>query len=292
MAEGIQALKIGDFECTVLSDGTHPGTPAPYKSPLGFLFQDAPEKELQTALRAHHEVLKEINDWIIPYAGLLIKTPDRLVLMDTGADGLGPDTGKLPGNLLSLGVRPDDIDVVIITHAHRDHLGGITDGKGNLVYKNARYIIWKTEWDFWLSGEARVFCVRQGREAALEWALKNLNPLKNKVELIDRDKEVLPGITAIGAPGHTPGHMVLSLSSKGQQLLCLADTAHHVIHLEHPEWALGIDYDRGQVLETRRKLLGKAAQEKLLVLLPHLPFPGLGHVISKGNAWGWEPVNL
>jgi glyoxylase-like metal-dependent hydrolase (beta-lactamase superfamily II) len=290
MTEGIQRIKIGEFECTVLSDGTHPGTPAPLKSPLDFLFPGVPEKELNAALKEHNETLKEINDWIIPYAGLLIEGRGRTILTDTGADGLGPDTGKLPGNLKTIGINPGNIDMVILTHAHRDHLGGMTDRTGSLVYENARYIIWKSEWDYWFSEEARLYCERTGRQAALEWAHNNLLPVKNRVELLEKEKELIPGVSAIAAPGHTPGHLAVSISSRGQELLCLADTVHHAIHIEHPDWATGIDYSREQVNQTRRKLFDRAERSKALVLLPHLPFPGLGHVVKKGNAWKWEPV--
>ncbi len=291
MTEETYTVKIGAIECTVIGDGTHPGTLAPYTSPVDVLFPGVPEKLLRPVLQEHNVELKEVNDWIIPFVGLLVKTRDQMVLIDTGADGLGPDTGKLLRNLEAVGVKPEDIDIIIHTHAHRDHLGGNTDGEGNLVFWRARYLMWKDEWDFWTAEETKPLYEGTGREAALEWALRNLIPIKDRVELIDRDGEILSGIKAISAPGHTPGHMALSIESMGEELLCLGDTVHHVIHLEHPEWALAIDFDREQVNATRRRLLSRAAEERSLVFAPHLPFPGLGHVIPKGDAWQWLPID-
>jgi glyoxylase-like metal-dependent hydrolase (beta-lactamase superfamily II) len=291
MSAGTHTVRIGTIECSVISDGTFPGTPSPYTSPKGFLFSKAPQDELAMALREHDVGLELVSDWIIPFAGLLIKTDSHVVLMDTGAGALGPDTGKLRDNLMGIGVRPEDIDSVIHTHAHRDHVGGNTDSEGNRVFTNARYFIWKDEWDYWNADETRRSFQGTGREGALQLTLKNLAPLKGRVDLIKREGEFIPGISAIEAPGHTPGHMALLISSGGKHLLCLADTIHHVIHLEHPEWATAIDLDRERVTTTRRNLLGRAAREQLLVFATHLPFPGLGHVVAKGDAWRWLPID-
>lgn len=291
MAAGTHTVKIGTIECSVISDGTFPGTPVPYTSPKNFLFCKAPEDELKLALREHNVELEVVSDWIIPFTSLLIKTGDQMVLMDTGAGGLGPDTGKLCENLKAIGVRPEDINVIIHTHAHRDHVGGNTDGEGNPVFCNARYFIWKDEWEYWNADETKRSFQGTGREGALELALKNLAPLKGRVELIEREGEFIPGIGAIKAPGHTPGHMALLISSGEEELLCLADTIHHIIHLEHPEWATAIDFDRERVIATRRNVLGRAAREQSLVFATHMPFPGLGHVVANGHAWRWLPID-
>ncbi len=291
MAAGYHAVRIGAVECTVISDGTFPGTPAPYTSPKQFLFPAASSDQLAQALQEHHIELETVNDWIIPFAGLLIRTGDRVVLMDTGAGGLGPDTGELPANLKAAGVELEDIDIIIHSHAHRDHVGGNTDSRGNPAFPNASYFMWKDEWDYWNADATRRSFQGSGREAALELTLKNLAPLRGRVQLIEGEGEIIPGVSAVEAPGHTPGHMALAVSSRGQDLLCLADTVHHVIHMEHPEWATAIDYDRDLVTATRRKLLGRAARDKTLVFSTHMPFPGLGHVVPRGDAWQWLSID-
>ena len=291
MTAGTYTVKIGTIECSVISDGTFPGTPSPYTSPKRFLFSKAPENELELALEEHHVRLEAVADWIIPFAGLLIKTGDQMVLMDTGAGGLGPDTGKLPANLKAIGVKPEDVNLIIHTHAHRDHVGGNTDSSAKPIFPNARFCLQKDEWDYWNADETKRAFQGTGREGSLELTLKNLAPMKGRVRLIEGQEEITPGISAITAPGHTPGHMALVISSGGKQLLCLADTVHHIIHLEHPKWATAIDFDRDQVTASRRKLLGGAAREGTLVFATHMPFPGLGHVIPKGDAWQWQPID-
>lgn len=101
---------------------------------------------------------------------------------------------------------------------------------------------------------------------------------------------IVPGIHAVAAPGHTPGHMALAISSGGEQLLCISDTALHPIHVEHPDWCAVVDFAPQQVVTTRRRLFKRAANEKALVLGFHFPFPGLGHVIPKGDGWQWQPI--
>ena len=115
-----------------------------------------------------------------------------------------------------------------------------------------------------------------------------LPPIEKQLSLIDEETEIVPGIRSIAAPGHTPGHMALSISSGGEQLLHLVDTVVHPIHLERPDWLVATDLLPEQTVATRRRLLDLAATEKVLVFVFHFPFPGLGHVVQSGSGWEWE----
>ena len=121
----------------------------------------------------------------------------------------------------------------------------------------------------------------------------NLSPIKEYIHLIDSESEILPGVRAIAAPGHTVGHMALAVTSANEQLLHIADAVHHHIHFEYPDWHHEVDIKPKQTAESRRKLFDRAEAENALVLGYHLaPFPGLGHVAKKGQAWEWHPISI
>jgi glyoxylase-like metal-dependent hydrolase (beta-lactamase superfamily II) len=284
-------FKVGDFKCIAVSDGTHTYAPPNFPPPATFLFANAPKERLEPVLREHNLQPEQWLEWTSPYICLAVNTGKHQVLVDTGADGLAPSTGKLVQNLKAVGIAPEDIDTVIITHGHPDHLGGNTDKDGKPAFPNARYVMWKDEWDFWITERAEKALEEHSREILLTTARRNLAPLKNLVDLVDREAEIVPGISAIVAPGHTPGLMALAISSKNEQLLCISDTVLHPIHMEQPEWCSVFDILPEQVGATRRKLLGKAAAEKSLVIAFHFTFPGLGHMVRRGKAWQWVPVN-
>jgi len=286
----VHRFKVGSFECMAVSDGTHTYAPPTFPPPASLLFVNAPRRRLGQVLREHNLQPEQWVEWISPYICLVVDTGKHLVLVDTGADSLGPDTGRLLQNLQARGISPKDIDTVILTHGHPDHLGGNTDADGKLVFTNARYIIWGDEWDFWMSEQAELKLDEHSREVLLGYARKNLPPIHSQLSLVDYEMEVLPGIQAIAAPGHTPGHMALAISSEGEQLLCVSDAILHPIHLEQPDWYAAVDLDPVQVEVTRRRILTKAATEKALVLAFHFPFPGLGRVVQKGEVWQWQPI--
>jgi len=148
----------------------------------------------------------------------------------------------------------------------------------------------KDEWDFWTSEQAEERLDEHVREVLLAVARKNLPPIQDRVELIDEEREIAPGVEAIMAPGHTPGHMGLAISSKSEHLLCIADAVLHPIHLAHPEWHAAVDFDPEQVVATRRRILNRAAKDKTLVLAFHFPFPGLGQVSENAEGWEWHPM--
>lgn len=254
------------------------------------LFDNAPRERLEQTLRQHNIQPEHWLEWTSSYNCLLVNTGEHRVLVDTGADGLAPNTGRLIQNLQAEGIALEDIDMVILTHCHPDHIGGNTLDEGKLAFPNARYAMWKDEWGFWTSEEAEEKLDEHIREVLLGVARKNLRPIQDRLDLIEREREILPGSQAIAAPGHTPGHMALAISSGGEQLLYISDTVLHPIHLEQPEWCAAVDFAPDQVVATRRCILNRAAAEKALVLAFHFPFPGLGHIVQKGEAWQWQPI--
>jgi glyoxylase-like metal-dependent hydrolase (beta-lactamase superfamily II) len=273
-----------------VSDGTFTYAPPIFPPPAAFLFANAPKERLAQKLLEHNLQPEQWVEWISPYICLVINTGEHSVLVDTGAGGLGQNTGKLLQNLHLNGISSGKIDTVILTHGHPDHIGGNTTSEGKLIFPNARFVMWKGEWDFWSSERAKLELDEQGKEILLAFARKNLPPLQSQLDLVDHETEIMPGIRAVAAPGHTLGHMALAISSEGEKLLVFSDAFLHPLHVEQPHWHAAVDFDPQQVMTTRRRLLNLAANDKTLVLAFHFPFPGLGHIVQKGEQWRWQPI--
>jgi glyoxylase-like metal-dependent hydrolase (beta-lactamase superfamily II) len=270
--------------------------PYPVQNVLINFFVNASKESLERVLKKHNLDPDRWEHYVSPYVSLLINTGQHQVLVDTGAGDFAPTTGKLIPNLQAEGIAPEDIDRVILTHCHMDHIGGTVDSEGKPAFPNARYIMWKDEWDFWTSEKATAAVTKLKiehkhlKEGLITIPRNNLPPIQDQLDLIDHETEIVPGIRVVAAPGHTPGHMAVAVTSEGEQLLYISDTVIHPIHLERPDWYSAVAIDPKQVVATRRRILERVAAEKTLVHASHFPFPGLGYVIQKGEGWKWQGI--
>ena len=272
-------LNIGSFQCLLVNDGGRIGS-------AGMLFANAPQEQLQLALqRSGLEADHLPSTW----SCLLVKTADHLLLVDTGY-GPGSDAGgQLMPLLQAEGIQPKDIDRVILTHAHPDHIGGTVDAGGKAAFPAATYHMWHKEWDFW-TGEANLVQVPAW---AADFARRKLPPLSAHMRPVDAGTEVVPGIQILSAPGHTPGHSVVEISSGDETLLFMADVALHPLQIEFPQWTSRLDLDPQQTVATRHKIYQRAVENKALVLAFHFhPFPSLGYITGQEGRWHWEPWTL
>lgn len=277
MISGSYRFKLGNFECISISDGS-------FDYPLQNFFANVPKEQIEEILRQRNLPTDHITT---PYTYLFVDSGDNRVLVDMGAGNLGPNTGTMLQNMKATGIKPADVDTVIITHAHPDHVGGTLDDEGQPAYANARYFIFKREWDFWFSETATA----KAPEFHVTVARKNLEPIKDRLQVLVQESEILPGIRAIAAPGHTPGHMVVSVSSGDEQLLYISDTVLYPLHLEHPDWVPIYDILPEEADASKHQIFDRAAEEKALVLGMHFPpFPSLGYVDKKEKGWQWQPI--
>ena len=203
----------------------------------------------------------------------VINTGAELVLFDTGLNGAG-----ITAALAAAGYTPDQIDVVVLTHMHGDHIGGLmTDGAP--TFPNARYVTGSAEFDHWNGTDNEGFA-------------NNVRPMAEKTEMIGDGGTVASGITSMAAFGHTPGHMTYMIESEGQQLVLGADFANHYVwSLAHPDWEVRFDMDKQAAAATRRRILGMLAADRIPFIGYHMPFPALGYVEARGEGFHYVPAS-
>lgn len=213
------------------------------------------------------------------YNVLLVDTGEHTVLVDAGDRG-----GALRTQLKAAGISPADIDLIYLTHADEDHIGGLVDDEGGLNFPNASILMWQGMWDLWSAGAPL------SDDENIPWYfIRHVVPaIRARVEPVELEGEFLPGFRAIYGRGHGPDHSALRITCAGETLLHIADAVHHLLHISYPD--LLCYWDRsgmpGEVVRTRRQLFERAVEEGALVFGPHLPFPGLGWLSEREDGWG------
>jgi glyoxylase-like metal-dependent hydrolase (beta-lactamase superfamily II) len=277
MSDNFYPFRVGTFECIALCDGG-----ADYS--LESMVTNAPRSDVEAYLRAHGLRIDLINT---PYTYLYVNTGTHKILVDMGAGNLFPTTGRLLQSMDEADISPASIDCVFISHAHPDHVGGALNDQDEMIFTNATYYICQNEWEFWFSQQA----INQVAESFITFARQKLTPLKDRMLLIEKEKEILPGVEVLFAPGHTPGHMVVSFKCEGEQLLYTGDTVLHPLHLERPDWLPVYDILPELAGASKNHIFDLAAATKSLVLGQHFPpFPNLGYIVKKEIGWTWQPI--
>ncbi|MDR6659346.1 glyoxylase-like metal-dependent hydrolase (beta-lactamase superfamily II) [Tardiphaga robiniae] len=282
---GCYRFRVGDIRATVLSDGVIGGPPSVYAS-------DAPEAELQAVLR---RAFLPTDQMTLNLNTLLIETSGRRILIEAGAGRtMGPNGGRIFENLAAIGLGPADIDVIVISHIHPDHVGNLRTADGSKAFPRATVFVPKADWDFFVRTDPDLsyMPVPQDFRVRFAAAIKNsLEPVKNDLTLYEAGDEIVPGLTTIVASGHTPGMATFLVHSGNDQLLLTADLAYHpVVNVDVP-WVPGPDRDKEAALASRRRIFDRAATDRIPVLGFHFPFPGLGRLLKTDGAYAWVPAN-
>lgn len=281
-APGWYRMMVGDFEVTALADGT-------VGLPVDKLLTNTTPGHVQAALaRAYLKVPLETS-----VNGYLINTGTKLVLIDTGAANLfGPTLGNLLNNLKASGYQPEQVDEIYITHLHADHVGGATLN-GQAMFPNAIIRTDKREGDFWLSKE-NLEKAPEAMKGFFQGAQASMKPYveAGKYKPFDSDGELVPGIRSMAAYGHTPGHTVYVVESKGQKLVVWGDLMHvAAVQFAEPSVTIQFDSDSKRAAPQRKKAYADAAKKGYFVAVAHVSFPGIGQLRADGKGYRWLPAN-
>ncbi len=280
---GFYRLKVGDLEVTALYDGT--GVFDPHWLNGTKATMDGVVKGLQ-----EDPHMLDVVD-----GGFLVNTGKQLILVDAGAGTWwgGGALGRLAGSLRSAGYTPEEVDIVLLTHLHSDHIGGLTTQDGKRVFPNADVYVAKAESDFWLSPEIAAKAPKDAQpffQSAQAIAAPYIKA--GKWHTFSGSEPIVDGMQIVPLPGHTPGHSGYEFSSKGQKILFWGDIVHaQRVQLQHPEVTAVFDIDQTAAAATRNQLLARLARENVLIATPHASlFPALGRLRKDGSGYSWVPV--
>jgi glyoxylase-like metal-dependent hydrolase (beta-lactamase superfamily II) len=276
-------FNLGDAQITVVSDGLLPLGPP--KGTFTGTSDDEIKKMLTDNFLSPDNIVLEQNSPIVNMGY-------KLVLFDTGMGAskmFGSGTGRQQKRMAEAGIKPEDIDAVVFSHAHIDHIGGVVDDAGKVLFPNAQFYIAQSDHEYWtdegkLGSALKDFIVH---------ARTNLLPVRDKLVFFKDGQEFLPGVQALAAPGHTVGHHIFMVSSGGKSFAFLGDLTHHqILLLEKPRMQFSYDTDPNQAAESRVKMLDMLAANKIPVMSYHYPWPGYGHVVKTGEGFHYiaEPM--
>jgi glyoxylase-like metal-dependent hydrolase (beta-lactamase superfamily II) len=282
-APGFYRYKVGDFELTQIPDGART-----FPMPDSFV-RNVPKEQ---ALAAAEAAYMPKGQLVIPFNPVVVNTGSKLVLIDTGfGPGIGPTVGLLPAHMAAAGIDPKAIDIVVLSHLHPDHINGVKAGDGGVAFPNAEIKAPAQDWAFWMSDDNMSKAANDMMKGYFANTRKILSNIADKVTRYEWGKEVAPGITAIDASGHTPGHTAFAVASGSGRVLVQSDVTNiPQLFLRNPDWHVAFDIDAAKAVATRRKFYDMAAAEKALIAGFHFPFPSLGYVEKDGAGYRLVPI--
>jgi glyoxylase-like metal-dependent hydrolase (beta-lactamase superfamily II) len=278
-APRFSSFKLGGFAITVFSDGTRMA-----EKPEETFGTNQPKADVAALLTAN---FLPTDKFLNGFSPVLIDTGSDLVLFDTGLGEGGREwgAGQLQAGLVAAGYAADKVSVVVLTHMHGDHIGGLMEA-GAPAFPNARYVAGEVEFDFW-NNAARLGTPAEGGHKGV---LKNVVPLADRMTFIKDGVEVVPGISGIEAFGHSPGHMVFHVQSEGKGLVLTADTSnHYVLSLQRPDWEVKFDMDKAKAAAARRMVFDMIATDRLPFVGYHMPFPSVGFIEKHAQGYRFVP---
>lgn len=278
---GVYRYRIGDFTVTAIEDGG-------ISRPVEGLVTNADLKDVQAALS---DAFQPQDRFPITFTALVVDTGRHLVAIDTGAAGFfGANAGRLPQGFAAAGIDPSKVDTVLISHLHPDHVSGLRTAAGVLLFPNATIHAPEGELNYWLD-EATAGRAPESARPFFQNAMRVLGPVSASIVRLSGEREIVPGITAIPAHGHAPGHTVFQITSGSEGLMVLGDVANNpALFVRYPDWRPAFDMDREMAAETRKRLIDRIAADRLHVAGYHFPFPAHGHIRRDGPGFAYIPA--
>ena len=282
LAPGFYRYKVGDYEITVINDGVW------LRKLEESTIQGAPFAEVQRVLA---EGFQPAGILPIPFSPYVVNTGSKLVLIDIGTGGrFVPTSGGYLENFAAAGFDPKQVDSVVISHFHPDHINGIWTKDDQIAFPNAEITVPAPEWAFWMD-DAKMAAAPEAMKGLFANCRRVFGPIASKVTRYEPGKEVAPGIVSFGAYGHTPGHTGFVVSSGNQSMLSIVDSVGNpAVFTRHPEWQYIADTDRAVGVDTRKKILDRAATDKVRIQAMHFPFPGTGYIEKDRTGYRFVPA--
>lgn len=276
-APGFYKYRVGQIEITALLDGYMP-------LPDQFVFGYDEAEARESTAAAYRRFTSGYTN--IPVNGYVINTGDKLILVDAGGSAMVSETlGGLTANLRAAGFDPTDIDTVLFTHFHPDHVGALLNANGGRTFENATLICDEAEWGFAHSDEVRAAAPDEFK-GMIDMIRSFVAPYRDNREMFSGEKELFSGITSVPLPGHTPGHTGYAIHSDDESLLIWGDIIHvSTLQFANPEWGVVFDTDPTMAAETRKRMLDRASADRMAVTGMHIDFPGFGYVERSGDAF-------
>jgi len=279
---GVYRYSLGNYQLTALYDGV-------WYVPIDEKFvRNASGDEVNEALAAAFLPPKILP---VSFTALLVNTGTKLVLIDTGTAGQITDTaGSLLDNFKAAGIDPKVVDTILISHFHPDHIDGIKSKDGAKIFPNAQIAVPEPEWDFWMN-DANMSKAEGAVKRYFLNARRIFRDIAGDVQRFKPGREVAPGIEAVAAFGHTPGHTAFAIHSGRQSMLAMSDTVRNpYLFARHPEWQPAFDMDGPQAVDARRRMLDRVAADRMLVEAYHFPFPACGHIAKTASGYAFVPA--
>jgi glyoxylase-like metal-dependent hydrolase (beta-lactamase superfamily II) len=280
---GFRKQKLGDMEIIALNDGV-------LRRPLAAEFvKNAPLDQVQELLKSQNLPTEYID---IPFTAFVIVAGNRKILMDTGfADNGPPTTGRLMANLNAAGLKAEDIDTVVISHYHGDHINGVRNKAGQLTFPKAKIMVPTVEHAFWMD-DARMNAAPDAMKGAFQNVRRVFGGLSaEQLIQFEPGKDIMPGVKSMAAFGHTPGHTLFVAESKGEKFAYVADVTNiPQLFARSPDWAVQFDMNADEARAVRRKVFDMIVGEKMMAGGFHFPFPAFGKIDKLGGGYDFKPV--